>query len=130
MIMRICDLTFAYTENSGGIRTYLEQKRRHILERTDHEHVLIIPAEETSVERQGRAVTYRLASPLLPGCEPYRFFCRPGPLIRTLREAEADVVELGSFFLEPWAALRWRQSLPPTKRGIVAGYFHTDLANA
>ena len=37
--MRFCDLTLSYTETSGGIRTYLDQKRRYLLEEILHEHV-------------------------------------------------------------------------------------------
>lgn len=129
--MRFCDLTFAYTASSGGIRTYIDQKRAHLLAHTNHEHVLIVPAEETSVERSGRAVTYRVASPMIPGCEPYRFFCRPSALLDVLREAAPDVIELGSFFLEPWVAFRFRKERQEAGRQcLVGGYFHTDLANA
>ena len=129
--MRYCDLTFAYTATSGGIRTYIDQKRKYLLEHTDDEHVLIIPAAETSVERDGRLTTYRLACPLIPGCEPYRFFCRPGVLLNVLREAAPDVIELGSFFLEPWVAFRYRKEAAKAgRRCLIGGYFHTDLAQA
>lgn len=129
--MRFCDLTFAYTATSGGIRTYLDQKRRYLLEQTDHEHVLIVPGEENAVERDGRATTYRIASPLIPGCEPYRFFCRPAALGDALRQAAPDVIELGSFFLEPWVAFRFRKEQGEAgRRCFVSGYFHTDLAEA
>jgi len=129
--VRFCDLTFAYTATSGGIRTYLDQKRRYILEQTEHEHVLIVPGEEDAVEREGRATTYRIASPMIPGCEPYRFFCRPAALGDALREAAPDVIELGSFFLEPWTAFRYRKEQGESgRRCFVSGYFHTDLADA
>jgi alpha-1,6-mannosyltransferase len=129
--VRFCDLTFAYTAASGGIRTYLDQKRAWFLAHTPHEHVMIVPAEETSVERAGRAITYRLASPLIPGCEPYRFFCRPGMLLDALRETAPDVVELGSFYLEPWVAFRYRKEMAELgRRCVIGGYFHTDLAGA
>lgn len=127
--MRICDLTFAYTSTSGGIRTYLDQKRRYLREHTAHEHVLIVPGEDDAVYHDERTITYHIASPLIPGCEPYRFFCRPAALLDALTEAAPDVIELGSFFLEPWAALRYRDVLA-SKRCLVTGYFHTDLADA
>ena len=129
--MRYCDLTFAYTATSGGIRTYIDQKRKYLLEHTDDEHVLIIPAAETSVEREGRLTTYRVACPLIPGCEPYRFFWRRDVLLDVLREAAPDVIELGSYFLEPWVAFRYRKEAARAgRRCVVGGYFHTDLADA
>ncbi|EGV30838.1 glycosyl transferase group 1 [Thiorhodococcus drewsii AZ1] len=129
--MRYCDLTLAYTETSGGIRTYIDQKRRYIDEQTDDEHLLIVPGERDHCERQGRLCKIEIESPLIPGCEPYRFFWRPDKIRRALADQQPDVVELGSYFLSPWAAFRYRderraEGLPT----LVSVYFHTDVAHA
>lgn len=129
--MRICDVTLSYTETSGGIRTYIDAKRDYLLKHTDHEHVLIVPGEEDECVTEGRSTTFRIASPPLPGCEPYRFFWRPGPIHEALAEAAPDVVELASFYVAPWAALRYRREARDAGRpGIIAAYFHTDIADA
>lgn len=129
--MRYCDLTLAYTETSGGIRTYIDQKRRYLAEHTDIEHVLVVPGEEDSLSRDGPLTKIEIQSPLIPGCEPYRFFWRPDKIRRVLEETQPDVVELGSYFLSPWAAFRYRderreEGLPT----VVSAYFHTDVAQA
>lgn len=129
--MRLCDLTLAYTETSGGVRRYIDQKRRHLLKNTAHEHVLVIPGETDAVEHEGRLTTYHIASPPIPGCEPYRFFWRPDKIKEALTEARVDVIELGSFYVCPWAAFSYRKSRARHhQKCLVAGYFHTDIAHA
>ncbi|MFW5723393.1 MAG: glycosyltransferase [Halochromatium sp.] len=129
--MRYCDLTLAYTETSGGIRTYIDQKRRWLVEHSDDEHVLIIPGEHDRSSRTGRLHTIELQSPLIPGCKPYRFFWRPAKVRQALERSAPDIVELGSFFVEPWAAFRYRDECRQHGgRCLVSAYFHTDIAHA
>lgn len=129
--MRYCDLTLAYTETSGGIRTYIDQKRRYLAEHTQDEHLLIVPGERDRESRDGPLVKIEIESPMIPGCEPYRFFWRPDKILRALKKVQPDVVELGSYFLSPWAAFRYREERRaeglPT---LVSAYFHTDVAHA
>jgi alpha-1,6-mannosyltransferase len=129
--MRFCDLTLAYTETSGGIRTYIDQKRRHIAGHTDHEHVLIVPGERDRVTRDGPLTKIELQSPVIPGCRPYRFFWQPAKIRHALERSAPDVVELGSFFVSPWAAFRYREECRGVARPcLVSAYFHTDVAEA
>lgn len=130
--MRYCDLTLAYTPTSGGIRTYIDAKRKYLNENLpDDEHVLIVPGAETGVYRDGRLSLYTLASPIIPGCAPYRFFWRPKPLQDILDEVRPDVIELGSFFICPFAAFKHRKKRREKgDRCLVSAYFHTDIANA
>lgn len=129
--MRYCDLTFAYTETSGGIRTYIDQKRHYLRERTEDEHLLLVPGEEDRIEWQGRLLKWTIASPMIPGCAPYRFFRGTSKIEAALAQLEPDVIELGSFFLAPRAAFHHRDRMRSAgKRCLVSGYFHTDVAEA
>ena len=131
MPMRLCDLTLAYTETSGGIRTYIDHKRRHIAEHTGHEHVLIVPGARDRMHRDGRLTLIEIQSPVIPGCRPYRFFWQPAKVCRALQRSAPDIVELGSFFVCPWAAFRYREECRRAGRQcLVSAYFHTDLAEA
>ena len=128
--MRVCDLTMAYSATSGGIRTYIDRKRRFLLEETDREHVLIIPGEEDATEHEGRAQTRWIKSPP-SGHGTYRLLWRPDKVFDALEEAEPDVIELGTFFVCPWPAFRYSARRREQGRPCpVVGYFHTDLANA
>ncbi len=130
--MRLCDLTLAYTPTSGGIRTYINAKRKYLREhREGDEHILLIPGEHGYREQEGPLTIISIASPIIPGCAPYRFFWRPGPLLEALERVEPDIIELGSFFISPWVAFRYREKArEKEKRCLVSAYFHTDVATA
>jgi alpha-1,6-mannosyltransferase len=129
--MRYCDLTLAYTATSGGIRTYIDAKRRYLRDHAEDEHVLIIPDDHDDEVHEGRFVKRTLASPFIPGCAPYRSFWRPLHLLEALLDTGPDIVELGTFFVCPWAAFQYRKrreeaGLPC----LISAFFHTDLADA
>lgn len=124
--MRICDLTHAYTDTSGGIRTTIDAKRRYILEHTDHEHVLIAPGPEDAVEHGERTTTIRIAGPVIPGAAPYRLFLRADKVKAALRSAAPDLIELHTFYTSPWAAFSYRKERPVA----VTAFYHTDLPSA
>lgn len=129
--MRYCDLTFAYTATSGGIRTYIDQKRQHIRTQTEDEHVLIVPGDEERIAWEGRLLTWYINGTVIPGAAPYRMFNGTGRIEEVLGQLEPDVIELGSYFLSPRAAFAHRERMKQAgKRCLVAGYFHTDVAEA
>jgi alpha-1,6-mannosyltransferase len=129
--MHICDLTQAYTETSGGIRTYHDAKRRYVLENTDAHYTLVIPGAEDSVERDGRSTTIQIASPFIPGAAPYRLFVRPGKLKAVLRDVAPDILEFTSLYTSPWVAQSYRKE---AARGghqcVISAYYFTDLPTA
>ena len=53
----ICDLTQSWSDVGGGVGTDFRHKRRHILDRTSHRHLLIVPGPEDTVTEDGRAIT-------------------------------------------------------------------------
>lgn len=129
--MRFCDLTHAYTETSGGIRTYIDAKRRYVLEHTDGEHTLIIPGAKDRVEREGRLTTIQIASPLIPGAAPYRLFVRPDKVRAALREAQPRFLELTSLYTSPWSAFGYRREVAHTATPCaISAWYFTDLPTA
>ena len=124
--MKICDMVQAYAVNSGGVKTYLDEKRRYLLDRTDHEHVLIVPGPADRVTRDGRATTYEITSPVVRGAGAYRYIGRVDKLLRILGREAPHVVEVGDPYLMPWVARyhRWRRGTP------LVGFYHTDFPRA
>ncbi len=124
--MKICDLTQSYAETGGGVRTYLHAKRQYLLEHTDHEHVLIIPGPDDERTEDGRATTYHVASPPVPGSPAYRLFLRSDKVLRILDRERPDVIEVHCTYNLPWTALWHRRS----HSAAVVGFCMTDLGSA
>jgi len=58
-------------------------------------------------------------------------FTRPDKIGDALSKYRPDVIELGSYYLEAWAAfLHQNQALERAERCLVTAYFHTDIAKA
>lgn len=129
--MKICDLTMFYNDHSGGIKTYIDAKRRHLLEATEHEHVLVMPGRRDRIRRSGRSTVVTIRGPLLPGQDAYRAFLSPAKIAQALMQEQPDLVELGSYYMEPWGAFSYRRHRREAGRSCVLGaYFHTDVADA
>lgn len=131
--MVVADLTHAYHPTSGGIRTFIDLKRRFLLEHTEHRHVLVAPGDATRVERGERWTTYFVKAPRLPGGSTYRFWLRPDGLRAALDDARPDVVELNTYYApaEHRAAFAWRDAQRATGRPAFATvHYHTDFAES
>ena len=122
----ICDVTQSWSEVGGGVRTYLRHKRSHILDKTDHRHLLIIPGTTDSVEQEGRAITVTIRSPHVPGSPNYRLLLRNSAVREALERFRPDLIECQDSYNLPWAAIAHRKRYPET--ALVGGYF-TDFPN-
>lgn len=110
----------------GGVRSYLHAKRRHLIDQTDHEHVLIVPGADDEVRTDGRSTTYRVASPPVPGAPAYRLMLRSDKVLRILDRERPDIIEVHCVYNLPWTALWHRR-----RRGAaVVGFCMTDLGAA
>lgn len=125
--MKICDIVQSYTHTSGGIKTYIDAKRRHVETCDGFQHVLIKPGPRDSVVRDGNLTTYEIAARFIPGYKPYRFNYRIDKVLRVLAREEPDVVEVASPYVMPWAAFIHRRRRPDC---AVVGYYHADYPRA
>ncbi len=117
--MHISDITIFWTPTSGGVRTYLEAKRRWLKQRPGLRHHLLVPAARRSC-RDGFCT---LPAPPLPFGHGYRFPLRRGPWVKRLVDLAPDIIEAGDPYVLPWAALEAGQRL-----GVpVLGFYHSDL---
>ena len=126
--MTVCDLTHAYHATSGGIRTYVDAKRRYVLDHTDHRHLTLVPGEADAIERDGRATTVRIAGPRIGGAGDYRWFADPRRVSAALAAYAPDVTELATFYMPT----EWGPAfLNRRRRGsAVAVQVHTDFASS
>ncbi|MCI0515851.1 glycosyltransferase [candidate division KSB1 bacterium] len=120
--LKICDLLQVYAPKSGGIKTYIEAKRKFLQARSGWSHVLIIPGATDQILRDGPFTTYQIAAPLIPNCEPYRFILNIGKVFSILQAERPDVIELANAYLQPW--LLFHKNFHPA---AVIGFYHTDF---
>ena len=121
------DLTQSWSEKGGGIRVYLNRKRRFILEQTGNRHLLIIPGAEDAVIEEDRAITVTIRSPHVPGSPNYRLLLRNGAVRSALERFRPDLVECQDAYNLPWAAIAYQKRHPET---ALAASFMTDFPTA
>jgi glycosyltransferase involved in cell wall biosynthesis len=116
------DLTQSWSDVGGGVGTYVRHKRRHILDRTGHRHLVIVPGprDDCRVEEGGRAITVTIASPRVPGSPHYRFLLRNGAVKAALGRFRPDLIECQDAYNLPWAAIGHAKRHPGT--ALVAAY--------
>ncbi|MFL6733329.1 MAG: glycosyltransferase [Sphingomicrobium sp.] len=119
-----CDVTQSWSEVGGGVRTYLLHKRRHILESTQHRHLMIIPGARDEVVEEDRAITVTIASRHVPASPNYRLLLRNKAVRDALQRFDPDLVECQDAYNLPWVAIGHRKRNPGT--ALVAAYM-TDF---
>jgi len=123
----ICDLTQSYApRGGGGVSTYLKEKRRHILSRTPHRLLQIVPGPVDKVTENGRHIWVEIGAEQVRGSPNYRFILRTGAVREILEKYRPDVIESLCPWVLPWTAINYRRANPGT--ALVAGY-HTDFPN-
>jgi|GEM_PF-103466 len=124
--MKVCDVTQFYSPFGGGVKRYLSEKRRFVQERTDDEHILIIPGAKTQYTREGRLHTYTVASPPISATSRYRALLNQKEVRRLLREVRPDVIESGDPYQVAWTAIGEARAL-----GVpIVGFYHSHFPEA
>ena len=120
----LCDVTQSWSAVGGGVGTYLRHKRQHILDNTQHRHLLIVPGDRDEVVEDGRTITATVASPRVPGSPNYRLLLRSGQVRCLLARFKPDLIECQDAYNLPWAAISHARRHPGT--ALVAAYM-TDF---
>jgi glycosyltransferase involved in cell wall biosynthesis len=121
--IRVCDLALFAPSSSSGVKTYITSKIDYVRERSDIDHVVIVPgpAEQVTTQGRSRVIVVRGVPSPYPGLR----LAFNLPRVAALIEAEApDVIELNCQYTLGWAAfLATRRSRTP-----IVGVYHTDVA--
>ena len=68
--LTVLDITKWFGEGSGGVRTYLGEKARHVAAHDALRHVLVVPGPFDGVALGDGVRTYRVRGPLIPSIPP------------------------------------------------------------
>lgn len=125
--MKVCDLTQFYSPASGGVKRYLQEKQTFIARhRPDDSHVLIVPGEADTVEREGRCVVYRIKSPLVSRTSRYRLLLRMSAIEAILERERPDLIESGDPYQVAWKALASARALG----AAAVAFYHSHFTEA
>lgn len=128
--MKICDVTQFYSPVSGGVKRYISEKRRHVVEHTRDEHHLIIPGSTTRYEREGRLHLHTIRSPRLDFFSRYpsryRLILNTRLVLDLLDDIRPDVIESGDPYHLAWTALRAGTQI----HAPVFGFYHSHFPEA
>ena len=105
--MKICDLTQIYSSRGGGVRSYLEAKRKYIRDHTPHDHLMIVPGARTEQVEGGRTQLWTVAGPLVNRTSRYRWMLDLPALLRILYDQHPEVVEAGDPYHAAMISRNW-----------------------
>ncbi len=121
--MKICDVTQFYSPVSGGVKRYLTEKQDYVEQYTNHEHVLIVPGPQNTVEHRGRLTIHYIASPRVSFSSHYRLVLNVNRVEDLIHDERPDVIEAGEPYQLAWACLRAGERLNKP----VIGFYHSHF---
>ncbi len=128
--MKICDVTQFYSPVSGGVKRYISEKRKHVVEHTRDEHHLIVPGPATRYERDGRLHLHTIQSPRLDFFSRYpsryRLILNTRLVMDMLDDIRPDIIESGDPYHVAWTALRAGEQT----HASVFGFYHSHFPEA
>lgn len=117
--MHIVDVTMFYAPHSGGVRRYLDAKRKWLFGRPNIDYSLLIPGETTTSELS----IHYLPAPKLPLGDGYRFPLLPARWRERLVALSPDLIEVEDPYTLAWIALSVGAELSVP----VVGFYHSDI---
>src|ERR1700726_4196480 len=123
--MKVCDLTQFYSPFSGGVKRYLEEKRKYA-NALGHEHLLIVPGKKTEKIETPGSKTFLIGSPLVSRTSRYRALLNLNAVEEVLERENPDVIESSDPYQVAWKAIASGEAL----RIPVVGFYHSHFPEA
>jgi alpha-1,6-mannosyltransferase len=123
--VKVCDLTQFYSPFSGGVRRYIEEKRKYAAA-TGHEHLLIVPGQRTERIEGKSGKTYLISSPLVSKTSRYRALLNLNAVEEILEREKPSVIESSDPYQIAWKAIASGEAL----RIPVVGFYHSHFPEA
>jgi alpha-1,6-mannosyltransferase len=123
--IKICDLTQFYSPFSGGVKRYLEEKRKYA-NALGYEHLLIVPGKRTEKIETPGSKTFLIGSPLVSRTSRYRALFNLNAVEEILEREKPDVIESSDPYQIAWKAIVSGEAL----RIPVVGFYHSHFPEA
>ena len=123
--MKVCDLTQFYSPFSGGVKRYLEEKRKYAITH-GHEHLLIVPGKHTEKIENPSDRVFFIASPLVSRTSRYRALLNLGAVEEILEREMPQVIESSDPYQVAWKAIASGEGLHIP----VTGFYHSHFPEA
>jgi alpha-1,6-mannosyltransferase len=123
--MKVCDLTQFYSPFSGGVKRYIEEKRKYA-QAFGHQHLLIVPGKKTEKIETPEGKTFLIGSPLVSRTSRYRALFNLNAVEEILEREKPDVIESSDPYQIAWKAIVSGEAL----RIPVVGFYHSHFPEA
>ncbi|GAB6078735.1 glycosyltransferase [Hydrogenobaculum acidophilum] len=120
--MKLLDITHFYSDRSGGIKTYINNKIEYIKDK-DIEHVVIVPGKKDTLNYINRSKIYQIKSPYMFVWKQYRLLINQQKIANIIEFEKPNIVEIGSLFLLPSFIKKLKDKL----NFSTVGFFHSNL---
>lgn len=105
--MKIIDVAEFYTDQGGGVKTYINQKLR-AAKRLGHEMIIIAPNRKAGEEKRFGGRVIWVKGPRLPLDPRYTILWRQKEVHKIINREKPDVVEGSSAWTGGWFAGQWK----------------------
>ena len=123
--LKVCDLTQFYSPFSGGVKRYIEEKRKYA-NAFGHHHLLIIPGERTELIETPAGKTFLIGSPLVSRTSRYRALFNLNAVEEILEKEKPQIIESSDPYQVAWKAIISGEAL----RIPVVGFYHSHFPEA
>ncbi len=123
--LKVCDLTQFYSPFSGGVKRYIEEKRKYA-NALGHQHLLIIPGEKTQRIETPEGKTFLIGSPLVSRTSRYRALFNLNAVEEILGQEKPQIIESSDPYQVAWKAIISGEAL----RIPVVGFYHSHFPEA
>lgn len=124
--MKICDIVQFYSDLSGGVKRYIDDKIRTFAARSDIEHVVIVPGRRNTVRCEGNTRIYEVRSLRVLGSSSYRLLCSPRRIRQIIFIEKPDLIEVGDPYHTAWISRRIARQFDIP----IIAYYHSDYPRA
>ncbi|MBD3265904.1 glycosyltransferase [bacterium] len=124
--MKICDIVQFYSPIGGGVKRYLNDKIDYISDKTDFEHFVVVPSNQSKIETYKQSKFYHVKSMPLIGSISYRMLLNRKRILSVIYKEKPEMIEVGDPYRSAWICLEAskRYNIP------IVAFYHSDFPRA